>query len=70
MNIAQVRVDALELLETREVPAADPTAKCRYIFVLNACAQAAGYGDLAWGASTEDHKALSALAEELEALPL
>ena len=70
MNIAKVYLDALELLETREVPAADPTTKDRHIFIFNACCQAAGYGDLAWGAPTEDVKALSALARGMEDLPL
>jgi hypothetical protein len=69
MNIARVYLDALELLETREVPAPGPH-KDRFIFILNACAEAAGYGDLAWGAPTEDVKALSALARSMEDLPL
>ena len=65
MNIFEVYRVAMELLQTREVPAPGPN-KDRYIFILNACCQAAGYGDLAWGASTEDHKALSALARSIE----
>tara|TARA_B100000212_G_scaffold287167_1_gene227951 strand:+ start:438 stop:650 length:213 start_codon:yes stop_codon:yes gene_type:complete len=70
MNIAQVYLDALELLETREVPAHDPTTKCRYIFILNACCQAAGYGDIGWDCPTEDAKALRALAKGMVDLPL
>ena len=62
MNIFEVYRVAMELLQTREIP----TDEGRYIFILNACAQAAGYGDLAWGAPTEDHKALSALARGIE----